>query len=196
MTDQAERLDTGQIKPDSMAATDRDDLYQQAKELYERITGRHSLGAVRAVVDLVLDSRHDRKQMNVGPVWDVLRKAAHALEAYELNGSTAYGLADRLEAEHRAAQEKAAADAKREKLIERAAVAIEAMPREGMSDNGPWADTYGIARALADAGLLAERRCPMSEHRQELIEDGLCPECDQARDSRGRCYCTEAVRDV
>src|SRR5690606_10316897 len=125
-----------------MTTTDRGDLYRQAIELYERMTGRRALGAAGAIVDLVLDARQP---------WEVLREAAEVVSRVEMQ--TEYirariewltETADVLEAEHQAAQEKAAAEAEREKLIEQVAVAIEAMPREGMSDNGPWADTYGI----------------------------------------------------
>lgn len=60
-------------------------------------------------------------------------------------------LARRLEAEHQAAQEKAAADAAREAAIEKAAQVMVPYPNGASLSLGSDA-----ARALADAGLLAE----------------------------------------
>ncbi|WP_336818936.1 hypothetical protein [Gordonia sp. MMO-8] len=100
--------------------------------------------------------------------WDTLRAAAQIVADDTTTWAnldeicrTLDGLADRLEAEHKATQERAEQDAAREALIEKAA---EAMWR---ADHAPasfadWtfaADSgaYRLrARALADAGLLAE----------------------------------------
>lgn len=90
------------------------------------------------------------------PDWDTLRAAAEI--AYREDGHSLYylqQLADRLEAEHRATQEKAEREkAAREALIERAAWVIQDADCEsGMT----LISTYrALARALADAGYLAE----------------------------------------
>ena len=159
MTDQAERLDTGQIKPDSMTTTDRDDLYNQAVRAYGCLPV-YSPG-IRAVVDLVLAARPTPAERQP---WDVLREAAHIYSenggAHEWIPSNLKVFAARMVAEHLAAQEKAERDAEREKLIEQAARTMAAKH----NPNTAWEDmsecTQGSfvegARALADAGLLAD----------------------------------------
>lgn len=79
--------------------------------------------------------------------WEILRRAADlaARDPKPYAANKCRLLADHLEAAHAAEQEKAAADAKREALIEKATAII-----NGFGDSG------FAARALADAGLLAD----------------------------------------
>lgn len=89
--------------------------------------------------------------------WTILRKAADAIlhSGYDPTTLTTVldvadyltGQAGRIEADHRVAQEKVAADVAREALIEKAADIIRAH-----EDDTSW----DAARSLADAGLLAE----------------------------------------
>lgn len=153
-------------KDHSMTTTDRDDLYRPLyrdaiavyrKKLEDDYTAQ---AAVRAVVDLVLDSHPAECQP-----WEVLREAAQIYERRWPARTTGGDLriaADRLEAEHRAAQEKAAADAKREKLIEKTARVIAESDDCDLEWDSPSLDglrhEYRVAaRALADAGLLTGR---------------------------------------
>lgn len=139
--------------------TNREDLYQQAIELYESLTGRRALGAVGAVVDLVLDARQP---------WEVLREAAEVVSRVEMQ--TEYirariewlaETANVLEAERQAAQEKAAAEDEREKLIEQAARVLHhagslGQQREWRELGEKDREFFMIkARALADAGFLS-----------------------------------------
>ena len=137
--------------------TDREDLYDAATEAYndaaERQAARAPLGSrdtapwrdgIRAVVDLVLDARPDLSDS------EALRRAGDLLDADSrvcmVNGQYLREFAKRLEAEHQAAQEKAAAEAEREKLIEQAQSIVASFYPHRIQD---------AARALADAGLLS-----------------------------------------
>ena len=127
--------------------TDREALYQQAYQAYVPPTD-HRAG-IRAVVDLVLDAHPAER-----PGWEVLREARTILESDGREGVYAWisVTADRLEAEHRAAQEKAAAEAAREKMIEQAAQVVESMlPDVGRRQMAARA----AVESLADRGLLA-----------------------------------------
>ena len=126
-----------------------EDLYQQARNIYYHFDGM-SRDALRAVVDFVLDA--DRQP------WEVMREAAVQVIRLGHDPSNLYTVlhmadyltvtAGRLEAEHQAAQEKAAAEAEREKLIEQAAREIEGF-------FGTTAAARNVARTLAEVGLLA-----------------------------------------
>ncbi len=93
--------------------------------------------------------------------WTILRKAADAIlhSGYDPTTLTTVldvadyltGQAGRIEADHRAAQEKAAADAAREALIVKAASVSVTHPNGAVVSVG-----LPYARALADAGYLAE----------------------------------------
>ena len=140
-----------------MINTDREALYQQAMDLVLSQRNGSFKADVRAVVDLVLD-------VQTGPT-DPVEDAAKALRAastvvlrhgYDPTSLMTVldvadyltGQAGRLESEHRAAQEKAAAEAAREKLIEQAAREIEGF-------FGTTAAARNVARTLAEVGLLA-----------------------------------------
>lgn len=139
-----------------MTTTDRDDLYNQAVRAYG-CSPVYSPG-IRAVVDLVLAARPTPAERQP---WDVLREAAVILESDgRTNGLTWLSVvADRLEAEHLAAQEKAATEAAREKLIEQAAQVLHRAGSFGQvrewADLGDDQEFFIVkARALADAGFL------------------------------------------
>lgn len=77
-----------------------------------------------------------------------------SLGPIDVVGRALIATADRLESEHKAAQEKADADAKREALIENAAETI-AHARWDKADEYVMPSARRMAHALADAGLLA-----------------------------------------
>lgn len=164
--------------------TTTEDLYQQANETYVEYTRRAALASLeraglRAVVDLALAARPELNLAATGAdasnpehlrfVNRVLRRcspnhlAVNHIYIDRIIGATAQA-ADRLEAEHRAAQEAAAAEAEREKLIEQAAraMAYAVEPNDGqVSRDEMWDDhltsvtqTHYLnqAAALVDAG--------------------------------------------
>ncbi|MGB3707624.1 hypothetical protein [Gordonia sp. (in: high G+C Gram-positive bacteria)] len=137
--------------------TTTDDLYQRASCLYEaayyaRRTRTPHADGIRAVVDLVLAERPEPTD------WETLRAAA-AICDRQMRSGTASKLrndAERLEAEHAAAQAEAAADAARDALIEKAnAIFREAWHAEDARSGGGSRVTAGM-KAVADAGLLVD----------------------------------------
>ncbi|WP_156479416.1 hypothetical protein [Gordonia sp. QH-12] len=154
--------------------TTTEDLYQQANETYVEYTRRAALAlleraGLRAVVDLVLAAR---PELNLAAtdadasnpehlrfVNRVLRRcspnhlAVDRIYIDRIIGATAQA-ADRLEAEHRAAQEKAAAEAEREKLIEQAArIQCDGWYGEAYFDSLPIGNKVR-ERYITDCGLL------------------------------------------
>ncbi|WP_222111621.1 hypothetical protein [Gordonia sihwensis] len=145
--------------------TTTEDLYQQANETYVEHARRAALASLeraglRAVVDLVLDARPAMTDV------EVLREAAKAVIDWGHDPASIYTVGDvaeyldntarRVEAEQRAAQEAAAAEVEREKLIEQAARAMAAKHNPGiewdaMSEYTKESFITG-ARALWDAG--------------------------------------------
>ncbi|WP_411815681.1 hypothetical protein [Gordonia sp. SND2] len=136
--------------------TTTEDLYQQANETYVEYTRRAALASLeraglRAVVDLALAARPEMTDV------EVLREARQI--GYDLIGPMIWldeiaRLADRLEVDYRAEQEKA----EREKLIEQAAPLL----YDGyITEPQAWPDDYhpgGVevarsrAASLVDAG--------------------------------------------
>ena len=104
-----------------------------------------------------VEARHAQKPQP----WEVLREAADALEDrprdwvnWRSTRDRLRNEADRLEAKHQAAQEKAAAEAEREKLIEQAArLTVRGVGKrwESITESGR-RDARGIAVVLVDAG--------------------------------------------
>ncbi|WFN91504.1 hypothetical protein [Gordonia sihwensis] len=151
--------------------TTTEDLYQQAIDIARiRIVSIDSVeSAIRAVVDLVLAARPELNPTATDAdasnpehlrfVNRVLRRcspnhlAVDRIYIDRIIGATAHA-ADRLEAEHRAAQEKAAAEAEREKLIEQAArLTVRGVGKRWESITESWRrDARGIAVVLVDAG--------------------------------------------
>lgn len=149
--------------------TDRDDLYRplyrQAIAVYleerDKHYGhptpgqpkpRHLNDGIRAVVDLVLDAHPAERQP-----WEVLREAAQIYERRWPARATGGDLrieANRLESEHRAAQENAEREAERKKLIEQAAWIV-AATRDHGPDRIVSIQDRQIAEGLAAAGLLS-----------------------------------------
>lgn len=115
------------------------------------------IGGDVTVLHRLVPESDDVVDAEVEEDWTILRKAADAIlhSGYDPTTLTTVldvadyltGQAGRIEADHRAAQEKVAADVAREALIEKAADIIRAH-----EDDTSW----DAARSLADAGLLAE----------------------------------------